>query len=853
MSFSHHGKAVVRTLPCIVVWASTLIAQPLNERVLVVYNAANADSTAVAEYYRGARAIPQANLCATNPPSIVVLTEAQFNATLKPQIRACLDNVGRQKVLYIVMAYATPFVLSTSVRAFALDSVVADIFAEVATGFVPAPFAPGAPHPYFADAQSQGNVYVPFQSFAHWRAAAGAKTIYSVWRLDGPTAALAKGLVDKARQAEQNGLNGIACFDRNRGNLANAFDFGYYSGDFDLSKAAEFARQAGFVTIEDANGAEFGTAPAPPRCDGAVIYGGWYSLNRYQDAFSWNPGAFGVHYDSLSAQNPRTGTNWTTNAIQRGITMTSGATHEPFLTGLVHFDGLLRNLLEGANMGDAMLRNTAWLRWMNLNSGDPLYRPFPNGRAPFNTPRNENALYLSDPVMLGGDSATGVVLINAPAPASGAVVSLTNSNSRATIPASVTIPPGQTSASFPIATTLPTTDISGLVRATYGGVTRTNSLRVVQYLSGIVALPSTATGGTTITGRIFLNGPAPAGGISIALESNNTAVQVPVTVALAAGQTTVDFPIQTKPVSSAVTATIKAINGPAEALETVTVSAPAMSALVLDPVKVPGGGTGTGTVTLTGPAPAGGRPVTLVSTSAVAGVPSSVTVPAGALSASFPFTTTTANTTTTAQIRATAGVTKYVNLTVQAFLATLSASTATAMTGQTVNLIVTLTNPAGAGGASVALSSSKTSIANPPSSVVIAAGSKTATVPVVIGSVTAPGTVRFTATAGGSSRTADVSAVPALVSSLAVTNPIKGGAAGSATVNLTAVAPTGGVTVNLSSNNAAVSTPPSVFIPAGVKSGRVTITTQPVTTSTAVTVQATGPYNTISRVIGVNP
>src|SRR5688572_27411772 len=97
MSFSHHGKAVARTLSCIAVWASTLIAQPLNERVLVVYNAANADSTAVAEYYRGARAIPQANLCATNPPSIVVLTEAQFNATLKPQIRACLDNVGRQK------------------------------------------------------------------------------------------------------------------------------------------------------------------------------------------------------------------------------------------------------------------------------------------------------------------------------------------------------------------------------------------------------------------------------------------------------------------------------------------------------------------------------------------------------------------------------------------------------------------------------------------------------------------------------------------------------------------------------------------------------------------------------------
>jgi trimeric autotransporter adhesin len=92
----------------------------------------------------------------------------------------------------------------------------------------------------------------------------------------------------------------------------------------------------------------------------------------------------------------------------------------------------------------------------------------------------------------------------------------------------VTIAPGQTSASFPITTTLPATDTTGLIRATYQGVTRTNSLLVVQYLAGVVALPSTAIGGTTVAGRIFLNGPAPSGGITIALKSNNAAVQVPV-------------------------------------------------------------------------------------------------------------------------------------------------------------------------------------------------------------------------------------------------------------------------------------------------------------------------------------
>jgi hypothetical protein len=39
--------------------------------------------------------------------------------------------------------------------------------------------------------------------------------------------------------------------------------------------------------------------------------------------------------------------------------------------------------LEGAIVGDALLRNTAWLKWQILNMGDPLYRPFPRGRSPF--------------------------------------------------------------------------------------------------------------------------------------------------------------------------------------------------------------------------------------------------------------------------------------------------------------------------------------------------------------------------------------------------------------------------------------------------------------------------------------
>ena len=54
----------------------------------------------------------------------------------------------------------------------------------------------------------------------------------------------------------------------------------------------------------------------------------------------------------------------------------------------------------------------------------------------------------------GGTSSTGMVALAGPAPAGGAVISLLNSNpSVATVPATVTIPAGRTSATFPVTTT----------------------------------------------------------------------------------------------------------------------------------------------------------------------------------------------------------------------------------------------------------------------------------------------------------------------------------------------------------------------------------------------------------------
>ena len=79
---------------------------------------------------------------------------------------------------------------------------------------------------------------------------------------------------------------------------------------------------------------------------------------------------------------------------------------------------------------------------------------------------------------------------------------------------------------------------------------------------------------------------------------------------------------------------------------TITVQV-SLSSMLVSPYSVTGGANAQGTAFLTGPAPVGGAVVTLSSSNrAAAAVPASVTVPAGATSATFPITTSTVTTST---------------------------------------------------------------------------------------------------------------------------------------------------------------------------------------------------------------
>ncbi|MDL1951923.1 hypothetical protein FBQ97_19235, partial [Acidobacteria bacterium ACD] len=182
--------------------------------------------------------------------------------------------------------------------------------------------------------------------------------------------------------------------------------------------------------------------------------------------------------------------------------------------------------------------------------------------------------------------------------------------------------------------------------------------------------------------------------------------------------------------------------------------------LVLDAPSAEGGSPVTGTVRLGTPAPAGGRVVSLSSSDpTVASVPSTVTVPEGALSA--PFTVTTAPVSYDRYVWVSfddAGVSRASSLQVTPPLgvSALSLSPSTVVPGGSATGTVTLTRAAPAGGLTVALSATPAGAVTLLPSVAVPAGETWATFQVQVDAAAATSPVTITASYGTTTRTASL-------------------------------------------------------------------------------------------------
>lgn len=293
--------------------------------------------------------------------------------------------------------------------------------------------------------------------------------------------------------------------------------------------------------------------------------------------------------------------------------------------------------------------------------------------------------------------------------------------------------------------------------------------------------------------------------------------------------------------------------------------APSLGGIALNPGSVVGGNTSQGTASLTSAAPPGGAVVTLSSSNtSAATVPASVTVPAGAFSATFTVSTASVTASTSATITGEfGGVTRSATLTVTPppppiGPASLGVSPATVEGGNPVTGTVFLSVGAPAGGLVVSLSSSNTAAATVPATMIVHGGLSSGTFPVstLAGPVTR--TTTITASANGVSRTADLTVTPSAAASLSTVavNPasVTGGASSQGTVTLTSPAPAGGFAVSLSSSNTAAATVPGgVSVAQGATSATFAIATGAVTASTPVTITASAGGVSRTATLPVNP
>ncbi len=340
-----------------------------------------------------------------------------------------------------------------------------------------------------------------------------------------------------------------------------------------------------------------------------------------------------------------------------------------------------------------------------------------------------------------------------------------------------------------------------------------------------LSLQTGESGDMTVT----LSQAAGPGGVTVNLSASGAALTVPANVQVAQGSSAATFSVTAGNAAGTATVTASA-SGFSDGTGTVTISDRALSIVVNTLLGV--GRTNAGTVVLADPAPAGGVNVALQSGDANVFTvsPPNVTVTAGATQA--PFSISGVGAGSTALSASAAGfVTDTVNVQVTTALISLPTVTAVAP-GQTASLPLSLSEPAPAGGLTVALTSSNSAIATVDASVFIPAGQQIpAANPQVSG--VALGTASVLASAPGFASASGTVDVEIGLSFQPTSLTVPESDTGDLTLQLSAPAPTGGLDVNLLSADPAVATvPTAVNIPQGQTTAVVTVTAVSVGTTT---------------------
>jgi trimeric autotransporter adhesin len=444
------------------------------------------------------------------------------------------------------------------------------------------------------------------------------------------------------------------------------------------------------------------------------------------------------------------------------------------------------------------------------------------------------SLAFDPPAIVGGTaSARGIVTLSGPVAEGGFTITLASDYREASIPHELMVAAGESRAIFPLETAMPVTSpIDVMVTANGGGTTARGTLTIMPPSTALASLTlaeSAVIGGLPVTATVSLNNPAVPGGVLVALSSDDPATaRVPQGVTIAAGSNSATFEVTTVTLLATAAVVLRAHVGNTEQAAALTVTPPpnaAVLSLNVAPDSVVGGSKATGTITLTAAAPKGGADVALTSSNpAIAAVRDRSHVAKGATSDTFAVNTKSVSSPAIVEMTASyGGLTQRTTFVVAPNTTTMVQSVAVApqviADGTAATGTITLSTPAAAGGAPVALHHSRPQAVSAPAVVVVPAGSTTAEFPIAVVHRRREHTARIRASYAGSSKKTVFTIAPRTVVSLdAVTVDVPSLAEGSrqtGTVSLTGTAPADGAKVFLSADPLKVKVPATVHVPGG--------------------------------------
>ncbi len=387
------GFVVILTLDS-TVSQSSLPTDPtiLGRSVVVIYNTKIPESRELAEFYAEKRQVPRQQILGLNLSLDEEITRKEFNESIQGPLKTFLEKnrlltfkpapkrsntnqapSGVEATFrYLVLCYGVP----VKVRAdpslqesvdLSLPEHLHQNAASVDSELSVIPLVG-------KNSKLTGPLTNPTYAATNTAQLSPTNGVIIVARIDGPTAAIARGLVEKSLLAEKDGLWGRAYFD-SRGLTEGS----YKQGDDMFKKCAVLAQNFGFDTFLDSAPE---VLPATFPLSDCAIYGGWYS-GQYDGPFArsqveFATGAFAYHLHSSSSKVLRSDHDyWVGPLLARGATATMGCTEEPFLAGTPDISVFLSRWIFGNfTLGEAALASQAWLSWQVVVLGDPLYRPF---------------------------------------------------------------------------------------------------------------------------------------------------------------------------------------------------------------------------------------------------------------------------------------------------------------------------------------------------------------------------------------------------------------------------------------------------------------------------------------------